>query len=529
LTAAQLKTKFDTTIPSDLLTVERGLDRVGTPFAVFLLLIFSAWAWVASREARLSFDELLEISVATAPTVHQIVPFLAAGIDYNPPLSHVLTRLSIATFPNSEVAARLPAFLGFVVLLVFLYGFVTRWLSPSYGIFAMLLIMSSPVRMFAVFGRPYGLVLGFAGAALFAYQRAITHKPRAIALMTLSLCSAALAASHYYGILATSGILFAELLRAKTLKRPDWKPLTCTIVPAALVFALLLDTIRHQRSQFTNYFARGNLLSFDHGYDAFDIDPMIYCVGLLLVIATLWRLRTLNPSGVKLSLDAFSPEVCAGFGLLLLPILGAFLTQFVTHAYISRYFLPAVMGLAICLCYVIRLSSVILPGIIVLLNIALAVGFGKTTMQDFRRPPEMLPARVTLAAANGPILFDAPSAYVQVRHYYPELRSKLWVIADPSTQLRYRNYDTDDKIMLALATKGLAQTITLRDAVRRWPTFSLIPRSADYVWALKCLMDVGAKITTRAAFGNSNFVFDVTVLPENLPAIDACGNRVQSP
>jgi hypothetical protein len=525
LTSPPTKNRVAIILARFLVTAERTLDKNGGAVAVMLVLLFSLWAWFASRENRMSLEELLEVSVATAPTINQIPSFLSAGIDYNPPLSHILTRFSLAVFGTSEWSVRLPAFVGMIGLLVFLFRFVKLWLTPSYGIFAMLIVMCSPVRSFGVLGRPYGLILGFSGLALLAYQRAIDRRPNHLALVTLLLCSAAVSACHYYGVLAMGGILLAELVRTTRLRRFDWRLVFCVVAPPFLVFGTLLKVIRGQGSQLTHYFARGDLLSFSHGYDSLDIDPMIGCVGLLLVVLACSNSPNHIEAEIRHRPDPAAPEIYAGFGLLLLPILGALLTQFVTHAYVPRYFLPAVIGLAICLCFVTRLFSTVLPGTVILLNLALTVGFCKATMQDALRPAETIPAKAALIASTSPILFDTPSAYMQIQHYYPELRTKLWVIADPPTQLKYRKYDTDDKIMLALASKGLAQTTTLSDAVRRWPEFSLIPRSADYVWALKCLMDAGADVTVRNAFGNSNFIFETKVLPDHFTRIDACSTK----
>jgi hypothetical protein len=58
-----------------------------------------------------------------------------------------------------------------------------------------------------------------------------------------------------------------------------------------------------------------------------------------------------------------------------------------------------------------------------------------------------------------------------------------------------------------------------------WPAFRLVPRSADPVWALKCVMDAGARITVRQPFGASNFIFEVNVPPGIIPAIEACGQQ----
>jgi hypothetical protein len=130
-----------------------------------------------------------------------------------------------------------------------------------------------------------------------------------------------------------------------------------------------------------------------------------------------------------------------------------------------------------------------------------------------------------LQSAATPILFDTPESYMQVYHYLPSVRPGIWAIADPVAALHYRKYDTDDRIMLALARQGKAQAVSLAAAARMWPAFRLVPRSADSVWALRCVMDAGAQIAVRQPFGASNFIFEVNVRPENIPLIEACGQR----
>jgi hypothetical protein len=168
----------------------------------------------------------------------------------------------------------------------------------------------------------------------------------------------------------------------------------------------------------------------------------------------------------------------------------------------------------------------IIPAFGMLAIMALTLGFGKAVLQEAHRPPEALPASETVAAAWAPVLFDTPEAYLQMWHYYPGVRERLWVIADPAASLRYRAYDTDDRIMLALAGRRLAQATTLSAAARRWRHFSIVPRSADSIWALRCVMEAGAPVAVKTAFGNSNFIFDVTLPEESIVRIDACSRPI---
>jgi hypothetical protein len=516
--------------PSPIRTLrntEELADRAAPLIAIALVSLFALWAWIASGATRLQFDELLELSAATASTAAGVVSTLAAGVDYNPPLSHFLVRAFHGWFGDAEWALRFPAFLGFEVLLVSLYFFVGKQLGRMYGVIAMLVIVCLPVREYAIQVRPYGMVLGFSGLCVLLFGTALHQGRRLFSLAGLALCTGALTASHYYGVLVVGVLSAAALVRSWELRKTDWPLLVSCAAPPLLVLVLLRNVIAQQKHELAHYFARGNLLSFDHGYDDFAMDPLVYCVALVLGIVLLFlcaRAGELRMSGQPFR-DIQPGLMALSLGLLALPLAGAVITQVVTHAYLTRYFLPASLGLAICACCVLRSVAGAVPGLALVAVLSLSIGFGKAILQQTHHSPDALPAASVLQSEATPILFDTPEAYLQVYHYVPSVRRNIWVIADPVAALHYRKYDTDDHIMLALARQGKAQAVSLAAAVRMWPAFRLVPRSADYVWALKCVMDAGAQIAVRQPFGASNFIFEVNVRPESIPAIEACGQQ----
>jgi hypothetical protein len=228
---------------------------------------------------------------------------------------------------------------------------------------------------------------------------------------------------------------------------------------------------------------------------------------------------------VRISLRSIeSPGLLLGIGLLLLPLEGAVCTQFITHAYVSRYFLPAEIGFAICVCYLAECVAKFIPGTAVALSVALSISFGNIMAQQLSHPASSSLPGAPLYRAQTPILFDSPEDYLRVLHYQPDFGSKMLVIADPAASMRARQYDTDDKIMLALASQGLAQTTTLSTAARHWSHFSLVPRPQEYTAALQCLVNAGGRVTLVRGFGASNFLFDVVVSPENLGRLDTCAS-----
>jgi hypothetical protein len=508
-----------------LLRGDEFMNRFSAAFVVALVVLFAVWAWFGSRAARFEFDELLEISAASAPTSHDVLSFLASGVDFNPPLSHFLIRAAMSQLGDAEWVTRLPAFLGFVVLILAMYALVARRCTPAYGIVAMLLTIGLPLRTYAIQARPYGIVLGLSALAVTFYLQAVEYRSRTFSLCALAICTGAMVASHYYEVLVVAVLLVMELIRGWETNRMDWPLVACCIGPPVVVLFLLRRAIVQQKQVLTHYFARGNLLSFDHGYDDLKLDPLIYCVAFMLLIGALSLVRGASDDFVpaaRFRAVLRGREVQLGLALLSLPIVGAFVTQFVTHAYVPRYFLAAGIGLVICCCYVVRFLSPAVPGLTLILVLSIALGFGKSILQEKTRSAEALPALASLTAQWTPLLFDSPAAYERIYHYFPALRDNLWVIADPAASMRYRNYDTDDRIMLALAAHGRAQAVTLSAAVRKWPQFRLVPRSADSVWALKCIMDAGVPVHVSQPFGSSNFIFDVAVSADSVAKIDAC-------
>jgi hypothetical protein len=517
-------TARETTSLRWLEAAEDFAERFAPITAIAVLLLFGAWAWLASRAVRFQFDELLELAAAGAPTRADVLSFLASGVDFNPPLSHFLVRASVVRFGEAEWAARLPAFAGLSVLLVCLYSIAARQLGRVYGVIAMLLILCLPVRAYAIQARPYGLVLGLTGLSLVLYGEATGRRWRIPGLAGLALCTAALAASHYYAVLVIAILVIAAMVRAWEFRRVDWPLLASCCAPPAVILFLLRNVIAQQKRQLTHYFARGSLMSFDHGYDDLAMDPLVYCTAILIAIVLLYiALKSREPGRTLPTLRNIHPNTLAlAVGLLALPLVGAVVTQFVTHAYLTRYFLSASVGFALCICYGLRVFAGPIRGLAPLLLIPLGLGFGKTLLQEAHHSSEGLPPLSVLSAEPTPLLFDTPEAYLQIYRYQPAMRNNIWVIADPAAALRYRQYDTDDRIMLALASQGQARTINLAAAVRKWPAFRLVPRSADSVWALKCLMDAGASIGIKHSFTNSNFIFNVSVRPGDIAAVDAC-------
>jgi hypothetical protein len=85
---------------------------------------------ILAKQKPLWFDELFTWHLSQVATYRQLWNALTQGFDPNPPLGYLLTRASLSTVPTEPATARLPAMVGFGLLLMpVAIGEVIRTLS----------------------------------------------------------------------------------------------------------------------------------------------------------------------------------------------------------------------------------------------------------------------------------------------------------------------------------------------------------------------------------------------------------------
>ena len=153
-------------------TVERSSSRravEAVTLGVTALAYLTATAWLAVRD-QLWNDELFTYYFAHLPDFRDVWDQLSTGVEQTPPLYYAMTRGALRAFGDNNRALRLPGLVGVLVACACLYTFVARRSSLIYGLIAALIVLSSQAVFYAHEARPYGVVLGFAAAALLCWQ-----------------------------------------------------------------------------------------------------------------------------------------------------------------------------------------------------------------------------------------------------------------------------------------------------------------------------------------------------------------------
>ncbi len=200
---------------------------------IFALLVFYLLLTAAQTSRHLWHDELYSYYIAKSPSL--IALWHNIKLDLNPPLIFLAERYSLKFFGDNLYAARIPSILGFLMGSFCLGKFVANRLRPSYGILAVLVFWVTPFEYFATEARPYGLVIGFFGMAMLAWQKAIQPDRAASSVVWLALASFGMMCSHVLGLFYVVPFGFVELFRWYRTRRFDFALWAALVGPSILL------------------------------------------------------------------------------------------------------------------------------------------------------------------------------------------------------------------------------------------------------------------------------------------------------
>ena len=139
-----------------------------------VLLTWSIWFAVptAMRAAAKPFwhDEIYTLLLARLPSISVHWSALRDGVDFAPPLNGFATRAVRHVAGIGPVAARLPAMIGFWTMAMVIFAVVRERAGAIFGFAAICLPMFTAAYRYSYEARPYGLMMGLASLAWFAWM-----------------------------------------------------------------------------------------------------------------------------------------------------------------------------------------------------------------------------------------------------------------------------------------------------------------------------------------------------------------------
>lgn len=457
--------------------------------------------------AQLWNDELYTWYFARLPALGDLWEELSTGVEQIPPGYYVVERASLWLFGDGQVALRIPSLAGFLLACVCLFVVVRRRTSVWYGLVAALAPVASGAFAYAWEARPYGLVLGFAAAAVLCHQlRSDVVRPR-LTVACLALALAGATAVHYYGVLVVLPLALAEGARAYGRRALDWPvvaALAVSFVPLAISAPLVADARRYSGAFWTDFdlasapeffvfLLRGDVISSSRIPTWLGIAVAAGILGAALV--------------VLLRRPRFAPlETAAGIGFVALPLVGVVAGELLTGAYVERYVLAAVVGPALLVPLALhrlaggRTAAAIVA--IAMLGAWFAVLFQywhrEASVDGDRRERLVAFLEQGTASSGLPVAVAHPHDSLELAHHAPSaLARRLIRVSDPELALRYTGSRSTEDGLVVLSEFAPVHVVRYEDLRQPFLLLRTV-RGSEPDWLEPALVAEGARLRVVA-------------------------------
>jgi hypothetical protein len=313
---------------------------------LILAAVIAAYLLVTALQAerQLWHDELYTYYIAKAPSISRL--FEEIKLDLNPPLIYLADRISLRVLGDNSYAARFPAILAFLFGSFCFYAFVSRRLRPVYGLLAMLVFWSTPFEYYATEARPYGLIIGFFGLAMLAWQRAAEPNRSVASVSALAFAVAGMASSHFFAVIYIMPFCMAELLRWYRSKKFDLAMWSSLLLPCLFLVVYKPLMTRYATSHFPSTAQASPLKIAGFFYRMLEPESLFLLLAICAGLAAAFRL---NRSRGETRSRLTSLDWVLVAGLLLIPVFVNLAIMRSHGVAFPRYSGPALFGVALLL------------------------------------------------------------------------------------------------------------------------------------------------------------------------------------
>jgi hypothetical protein len=462
--------------------INASLEKHFWRWATLFTIIFLACSIARGLRTKFWFDELFTLYMAKLPSPQEIININ----DPSPPLYPIIAHWLLPIVHNDALAIRLPATLGYCVMILCLMAFCRRRLPAAFA-FAASLLAFEPTLYYATEGRPYGVVLGCAAGALLCWQMAAQGRHRGWAITLLALCLALMVALHYYAIFFLVPLFLAEVVRWRTSGRVD-SAIMAAMVPAPLVLGLHYVLLVAGQNYDTHFWAHASLGQIAPFYERFLLPTLImcglaFCVAALVPGSSARQRENLQKANLPLH------EWTAIAALVLMPPVVIVVSMYTTHAFVERYILWAAIGFALlgaaCLSAAVRGRAAVGVALIGIAIVAIArLEIGPLLETPVLRTGETVRQELDKLARDGsePIVVANAHMFMELSYYLgPPFRERLVFPLSRNLDLQYRGFDTDALTLGPLGQRGLIPVKPYDEILADNKRFLLAATKNDYL------------------------------------------------
>ena len=310
-----------------------ALNRWSFAGAMLLAFYFLITSIYIAGHRLFWYDEVFTTLTTRMPDWHTIWKALVEDNGDPSPIGFfVVARTFDKLFGPSEIGIRLPSALAMVGGMLLTYDCARRITDSLHGLIAMAVLTCSYLTYYGYEGRSYGLFFLFAAAALWVW----IGKRSTIQLVAVFFFGVLI---HYYLVLCLIPFAAEEAYQWRPWRGPSAR-LIGAVLGALAGLAVLLPQILGSRR------AHGEWWTSQSGRVVPGIFTEIFPAGLfLLALATLWVV--LNDRSGPVAVKAVSAAERTCWFALAIPIAGFVMARLITHAFLDRYFIGLLPGVAV--------------------------------------------------------------------------------------------------------------------------------------------------------------------------------------
>lgn len=309
-----------------------AVDRWSLAGALLLAAYFLVTSIYISCHRLFWYDEIFTTLTTRMPDWQTIWRALA---DSDPlPFGYfVVARVFDKLFGPSEIGIRLPSALAMVAGMLLTYDGVRRVTDRLHGLIAMAVLTCSYLTYYGYEGRSYGLYFLFAAAALWVW----IGKRSAILLAAVFFFGVTI---HYYLVLCLVPLAAEEAYNWRPWRRPSARIIGGVLGALAGLAVLLPQILAARRVWGADFWAAPSGRHVPFVFTGF------FPAGLfLLAMATLWVV--LNDRSETVAVRPVLAAERTGWFSLAIPVAGYVLAKLITHAYVDRYLIGLLPGVAV--------------------------------------------------------------------------------------------------------------------------------------------------------------------------------------
>jgi hypothetical protein len=345
-------------------------------------VLFFACSLAVDARRLLWYDEISTLALVRLPSIAALWHAMYRPIDASTPTYFVIERLFDHMLHPSALSARLLSSIAVATGLLVVFHCTSRLVGGLYGLIAVGVLTCSFLPYYSYEARAYGLDFLISAAALWVWLH-IQQRDWVYAGL-FGLCFFLGELTHYYFVLSLVPYVCYELLRGWS--RRHIKALAAAVIGVICAGVILLPAALAIRALSKTFWARisySNINAFSHFFPY----GMVPLAGVAIALALLSFLPSSSEARPKIARP--EPAEQLGWLFLLIPIAGIVVGRLVTHAFVDRYFIGFLPGVAIgaaCFC------SRVMKGMYLASAVAASVllGFGLGQHFTMALHPEMV-------------------------------------------------------------------------------------------------------------------------------------------